>query len=417
MASASAKDNEFDRWLGSLLSRIRWITLAALLLLALIEPLAGRFGWPTWLLILCFSCYNVLVEIVHNRYPGLRFFANVAVLDLPIVVLLYSLGAVPGGALYVLVLLIVSCAASSMSTRAGLIYVGIAVVATGLIAPNLLAWSSTASDIRELLARLIVIVLVGVSTSMLVRRLKQERSIAQTSSDAAQELGELDRLRTGFVAAVSHDLRTPLTAMHAGLGLLEVQITMRLNSEERRLLSSIRSSTEQLGLLIDDLLTVNQLQAGVLNLERELLDLRVVITGVVDTMYPLFAERQQTLDIDLPEPLLLDGDVQRLEQVVTNVLGNAQRHTPSGTRIALAATTVDDTIHVTIHDDGPGIPPDKLQTIFERYHRSGDQEGLGLGLSIARSIVELHGGQIWAEGGLSSGTTFHIVFPSVHEEA
>ncbi len=132
----------------------------------------------------------------------------------------------------------------------------------------------------------------------------------------------------------------------------------------------------------------------------------------LSAVYPLILEKKQTLEIVLPEPLPYVGDARQLEQLVVNLLANAQRHTLSGTRITISGeATLEETL-LSVSDNGPGIPLAGQEAIFQRFYRlnPGD-EGSGLGLAIARSVVELHGGRMWVEGEVSEGASFHIALP------
>ncbi len=223
---------------------------------------------------------------------------------------------------------------------------------------------------------------------------------------------ELEQLREIFVASVSHDLRTPLTAIKAGLGMLEASGADQLPEELRQLLANARRNAERLGMLIDDLLAHNQLQAGTLRLDIEPLDLRGVVANATTAIHPLIRQKGQALELHLPDPLSVTGDKHWLEQVVVNVLANAHHHTPTGTRIAVSGTVSDGEVCLTVHDTGPGIPSTELEAIFQRFHRlSTSNGGSGLGLAIARSLVDLHGGRLWAESEPRRGTAFHMALP------
>ncbi len=227
---------------------------------------------------------------------------------------------------------------------------------------------------------------------------------------------ELDRLRLEFISSVSHELRTPLTAIQAGLGMLEVGAVNQLGPDERQLLGDARLNVQRLGRLIDDLLTLNQLEAGTLRLELQPLDLRTVALGAVPSVHALIQQKRQELEVDLPGPLQTEGDPGRLEQVVINLLVNAHRHTPSGTRIRISGRSTEGEVLLSVSDDGPGIPAQELEAVFERYHRIASVEaGSGLGLAIAKGIVELHGWRIWAESEPGQGVTFHVTLP--HQES
>jgi signal transduction histidine kinase len=231
---------------------------------------------------------------------------------------------------------------------------------------------------------------------------------------------EFDRLRADFMARVSHELRTPLTAAQAALSLLDLSAHDRLHPDERDLLSNAHRNIRLLGLHIADLLTVDQLDAGTLPLERVSLHLRAVVTGAVAVVQPLLRQKEQVLElqVDLPESLLIEGDPRRLEQVVVNLLANAHQHTPSGTRIVLRGGVTGRGVHLTVSDNGPGIPAEDLETVFQPFHRLDVAGGgSGLGLAIARGIVELHGGRIWAESRLGAGTALHVVLPLATADA
>ncbi len=223
----------------------------------------------------------------------------------------------------------------------------------------------------------------------------------------------LRRLQEEFIANVSHDLRTPLTAVRAGLGLLAASAGDRLGAAEQGLLQNARRNTERLGRLIDDLVTFNQLRAGALDLEHEPLDLRVVVTDAAAAIHPLTEEKGQTIEADLPDPLPIDGDRRRLEQVLVNLLDNASRYSPRGARIAIAGRADAGEILLDVRDTGPGIAEGDLERVFTRGITG--QGGSGLGLTIARWLVELHGGRIWVESDPGAGATLRIALPRGEE--
>ena len=182
-------------------------------------------------------------------------------------------------------------------------------------------------------------------------------------------------------------------------------------------LANARRNVERLNALIADLLATNQLEVGTLRLDRAPVDVRAIITDAVDAVRPLILSKGQILELDLGEPLPLRGDPGRLEQVVLNVIANAHRHTPSGTHVVVSGRQVDGKILVTVRDTGPGIAVADLEHIFRRFYRLGAfGGGSGLGLAVARNIVELHGGTIWAESRPDEGATFLIVLPLSEKE-
>jgi signal transduction histidine kinase len=400
------------------LSWMRWTIIAAMWIITLLWPVQGRMGHAVWMLILSFAGYNVLIEVARHHVAQLRSFAWVPVPDLLMVGLLYFLDWEPGGPTFVFFYLALLTAAATQTLRRTALYTVAVVITVAIIAPTLPGWSPSGQELRQLSSRIVVMILVGVGTSILTRRLVLEYEQARSMRDEAERLEELDRLREEFVSSVSHDLRTPLTAMKAGLGLLEMKLSDRLEADEQQMWGNARRNVERLGRLIDDLLALNQLKAGVLQLNCKAVDLRTVITDALSAVYPLVREKGQTLEVDLPVPLPVQADAWRMEQVIVNVLVNAHRHTPAGTHIVIADGSDARQIAISMRDTGPGIPAEELEAIFERFHRvSTAGTGSGLGLAIARALVELHGGQLWAESRLGAGATFRMTLPrSLHGE-
>lgn len=399
--------------LGSRLLYVRWATVGTLLTLALVQPLVGREGWPTWLLILVFAGYSLGVELLARRLAVFRRPGAVSALDLAVISLLYSMGATPAGALFVLFVLVVVWAAATNSFPLGPIFIGCGLVAVAVISPTLPQWVSSATSIRELLARLVFMALAGGTTAVLAGYVDREREVAAHSRAHAERQAELNRLRGAFVSAVSHDLRTPLTAIRAGLGLLDASLGDRLRPDEGQLLAAARRNCDRLGLLVDDLLAYHQIEAGAMQLVRTSLDLRDVVTASVAAVRPLLAEKGQRVEIDMPERLPYTGDVRRLEHVLVNLLANAHHHTPPGTIVRVAGRAAPGAVALTVSDDGPGIPAAELDHIFERFYRvAPTTAGSGLGLAIAKGVVELHGGHIWAERETPRGAAFRLVLPT-----
>lgn len=420
MASPAADprdlQTDLQRFLRRALSGMRWAIIGALLVITFLQPTASRVDLPTWTLIVLFAGYNLGIQLMQRRLAPPRSLVVGAMLDLPVIGVLYFLGNEPGGPLFVLFFLAVDSAAAGMALRGALVYTGIAIL---LAAGTDLVWMlvlPTPGDVRMLVARMLTLALVGVGMAIVSRRLVMEYAAHQAVQTDAAHRAELEHLRTTFISTMSHELRTPLTASRAALGLLETSASDRLRPDEGELLSNARRNTERLTIYIDDLLSFNEIEAGMFRLDREELDLRTVITDSLSAIYPLILQKGQTLEIVLPERLPCLGDARQLEQVVVNVLSNAQRHTPVGTRIALSGTVTPSEIGFVVSDTGPGIPPAELEAIFQRFHRlAAEVEGSGLGLAIARRIVDLHGGRMWAESAVGEGASFHVILAR-HEQ-
>lgn len=401
---------ELYQFLQRTLAGLRGLTLLALLAITLLEPLTEPDRLPNWVLVLLFAFYDLLLEYALRRRPVAQGHQWRAGLLLAGAGAVYVLGADPTGPLFALMFLVVIYASAVLSARAGLAYTGLALVLAACIAPTLPLWTPTAHSVRTLGTQLVMLALAGLGTAILSRRLVLEEAQALAGQAEATRLAQIDRLRTEFISTISHDLRTPFTAARAGLGMVATSLAPRLAPEEAQLLGNVRRNVDWLGILINDLLAFNQLEAGVLRLDMQPLDLRTVVTEALAMVYPLIQQKGQTLEIDLPDPLPCQGDARRLEQVLVNLLANASRHTPAGTQIRIHGQRAAGQVCVAVRDDGPGIAPADQGVIFERFWQASapTEGGAGLGLAIVRALVELHGGRVWVESRPPAGTTFYV---------
>ncbi|MDP9350259.1 MAG: hypothetical protein M3P51_01770, partial [Chloroflexota bacterium] len=264
-----AEQESINRFLARALFSLEAATIAMLLLVTLARPTSGLLNIPVWGLVLLFGSYSLPANLLKHRSPSRRSFVVKSLVDLPVTGLVYFLASEPGGPLFILFVLTVDCAAAGMTPRGTLLYTGTAVVVVAGVDLILATGSPTPIDIWPQVIRLILLALVGLGMAVVMRRLLLEREVARSVRDEAERLEELDRLRADFISSVSHDLRTPLTAARAGLGMLETGASNRLPPDERELLEDARLNIERLGLLIDDLLAYNQLEAGTLRLELQ----------------------------------------------------------------------------------------------------------------------------------------------------
>jgi signal transduction histidine kinase len=237
--------------------------------------------------------------------------------------------------------------------------------------------------------------------------------------DATREQ-EVDRLKSEFLAVVSHDLQTPLTAIKGALELVLDDDTGQLSRVQRRFLDTIERNTERLVALVSDLLDLSRLEAGGVELNARPLDTRAVVTDTVAALGGLFRSRDVTLDVRIePDMPPIAGDRRRVEQVLTNLLSNAAAHTPPGGRVAVEASANNGHVVLSVSDSGPGIPDEERARVFEKFYRGpnalqrGDP-GSGLGLAIVRSLVELHGGSARVEAGTAEmpGARFVVELPT-----
>lgn len=406
------RDEELYYSLGQAVSVLRWLTIGMMLLLTAVQPRMGRVGLMNWELVLLFAGYNMLSEALLGRLSSKRFLTWRVVVDLPAASIVYFCSATPGAPQFDLIFLAVLCAAISLSLPRSLVYAVFAVGVTAIIEPTLPFWIPTTDQVRELGSRMLLLALVGTGTAIISRRLTIEQEESRLARSEAERLEKSSRMRDDFISSVTHDLRTPFTAIRAGLGMVEMSLEDRLHPEEQHLMANVRRNSDRLGILINDLLAFTQFEAGALHLDPQPVDLRDVANSAASALHPLISEKRQNIEVILPVEMPHKGDRRRLEQVIVNLIDNAHRHTPPGTRITVTGQTTPNEVCVVIRDDGPGIPPLEREAIFERFHRVDIAEGgWGLGLTIAQAITEKHGGRIWVESQLGQGCAFHVALP------
>ncbi|MCO5165615.1 MAG: PAS domain-containing protein [Planctomycetes bacterium] len=219
---------------------------------------------------------------------------------------------------------------------------------------------------------------------------------------AQQALHDADRRKDEFLAMLAHELRNPLAPIRAAVQLLRLR---GQGAELERIRGVIERQAEHLTRLVDDLLEVSRITSGKIRLKREPVALDAVVARAVEASRPMLEARRHVLDVTAPDrPLRCEGDPIRLAQVLANLLNNAAKYTPEGGRVTLGLARDGVEAVITVRDTGPGIPPEMLEKVFELFtqvDRSLDraQGGLGIGLTLARRLVELHGGSLRARAG------------------
>ncbi len=261
--------------------------------------------------------------------------------------------------------------------------------------------------------------LVFIVTALVISSISAARKAAERDlRRALDDLAALDRSKDEFIATVSHELRTPLTSI---LGWLRILRVRDLDEETRALaLESIEQSARTQSMLVSDMLDVSRIVLGKLHVECEPLFVRDVISDALAVVRPAADAKKLTLDVHgLDDAALVQGDRERLKQVVWNLLSNAVKFTPDGGRIRVRVLHDHRDAIVEVADDGEGIDEELLRHLFDRFTQgSGSirKGGLGLGLSIVRHIVELHGGAVSAHSaGRNRGSTFTVQLPLVRE--
>ena len=235
---------------------------------------------------------------------------------------------------------------------------------------------------------------------------------------ANEQLKDLDRLKSDFVSNVSHELRTPLTAIKGAVDLLLREVPGPLNENQTHHLSRVRSNTQHLAGLINDLLDLSKIEEGKVELDAGRVSLGGLLHEVMETVKRLAAEKPVLLEVKVPEPsVLVWADRDKVTQVLMNLVGNAIKFTPPQGRVTVSASR-DGTewAQVSVNDSGPGISAEECQKIFQKFYQVSEDgepkpKGTGLGLAISKALVELHGGKIWVESEEGRGSTFTFTLP------
>ncbi|MBM3152548.1 MAG: response regulator [Chloroflexi bacterium] len=229
---------------------------------------------------------------------------------------------------------------------------------------------------------------------------------------------QVDRLRSEFVHTVSHDLRSPLTAV---LGYVELLGRIGpLNEQQREFVQRIQNSVQNITALVNDLLDLGRIEAG-MDIRREVIPLDGIINYTLEHLNPQIQEKNQRVQVDLPASIpSFRGNPIRLRQMLDNLVNNAIKYTPDGGEIRIQLEQQGDLAILCISDSGPGIPPLDQPHVFEKFYRASNVPkgvgGSGLGLAIVKSIVENHQGRIWVESALGKGTKFSVMLPIHGEE-
>ena len=228
------------------------------------------------------------------------------------------------------------------------------------------------------------------------------------------QIKQLERTRQEFVANVSHELRTPLSHIK---GYTETLLGGAKDDPEvaTRFLQTIERNVERLKLLIEDLLTISEIESGRVMLNLQPVPVRASVEKVFDDFRTRAAARAVTL-VDESEGLTARADQRRLEQVLTNLVDNAVKYGGNDSRVVVGARLSDGMVEMFVQDNGPGLPTESLERVFERFYRvdkarSRDQGGTGLGLSIVKHIVQSHGGRVWVESEPGKGAKFCFTLP------
>jgi PAS domain S-box-containing protein len=239
------------------------------------------------------------------------------------------------------------------------------------------------------------------------------RGVLERERETAARLQELDRMKNELVSVIAHDLRGPVEVVEALLVLLRDDWATASDAERLELVERAASRVQVIGDFVDDVFDLARIEAGELRMEPEPFDLALLIAQVVEDATVGGPDRAISVDIG-PEATAV-GDERRTWQVLSNLVSNATKFSPAGSPIAISVERAGDEVVVSVADQGPGIPEEQHALLFQRFVRlpqSKGTPGSGMGLFIARSLVDAQGGRLWVTSSPGSGSTFHVALPA-----
>ncbi len=270
-----------------------------------------------------------------------------------------------------------------------------------------------------------------------IRKVLEERQrfirlkdFADQLERANQELRRIDAIKSEFVSVASHELRTPLAAIKNAVQLILKGKTGAINENQEKFLSMAERNINRLTNILNDLLNLSRIESGKIELKFKTVALEEIIELTASSLRPQADTKSIQIEVDVPESLPeVYGDPEKVEQILTNLIGNAIKFSPEGGNILINAKIhsterggdFGDRVAVSVKDTGIGIPPEHLEAIFEKFHQVEGSlhrsvSGTGLGLAITKGLVEAHQGKIWVESDMGRGSTFTFTLPSIENE-
>jgi len=234
-----------------------------------------------------------------------------------------------------------------------------------------------------------------------------------------RRLRDLDKMKSDFVSNVSHELRTPLTAVKGSVDNMLDGLTGTLNEKQIRYLTRIKSNTDRLSRLINDLLDLSRIEAGKIDIKPTVLSPESLARDVVESLRSMVVDKLIDLEVTCQErDVTAWADRDKVTQVLMNLVGNAVKFTPSHGNVTIAIQRNGETwVQISVADTGPGIPRPEIERIFDKFYQVSQVDkrksrGTGLGLAISKALVQMHGGKIWVESELGKGSSFFFTLPA-----
>jgi signal transduction histidine kinase len=357
---------------------------------------------------------------VRTTGGATRLSRAVYLIDLIVVAFaIFAFSSDPRWTTYIVMPLLIIAGGFRFGRRGGLAGAGamsLAYVGVALFRANAYGY---AVEPERILFTVTVNVLAAFLMAGLVRELRGLRGQREAFLKQAAEteaLRAVDHLKSDFLAAMSHDFRSPLTVVRGAVELLLGERPGLLTPGQRELAESAERNVRRLEEFTEDLLEMARLEQGAVALEPEELDVRVLLSEIVADHQILAKQRRQWFALDATtDTLTMSADRGRLRQALSNLVGNAIKYAPTGTPITVRAGRQSGLFRIAVSDHGPGIPPEERGHMFEKFFRGsgvGATPGAGLGLSIARSLVLLHGGTLDYEDTPGGGSTFVVRLPA-----
>jgi two-component system sensor histidine kinase GlrK len=242
--------------------------------------------------------------------------------------------------------------------------------------------------------------------------------LAQDFSLMCDKLREMDKMKSDFFSLMAHELRTPLASIKEGTNLLLKGIGEEFKEKRKEVLTIIAEESSRLTDLVNSLLDLSKMEAGMMALNLESSNIGFLINKAVSGMGPLAMTKNVSINVDMPKDLpCVKMDGERILQVLRNLIGNAVKFTPGGGRVTISAQAMNGGVSISVADTGPGIPQEDLNAIFDKFKQAAmtsysQIKGTGLGLAIVKHIINAHGGKVWVESEPGHGSIFFFLLPA-----